>query len=167
MMARFFMLVSGCYLLVAVSPCFPDVVWTRSFNYEGTIIEETEEYVVLQIGARKKKIARANIQSITYSEVPKPTPPPNISGEWYADGAGGQYFSGPIYIFQEGDKMFLKWVFSDGSVLKREVVGKHTQSGIRVDYIEAIGNGDYYIINSNGDLEIRDSMSLIQTAKKK
>ena len=50
---------------------FPDMVWTKYFNYEGNITESTEEYVVITLDGegRTKKIFRKDIEDITYSPV--------------------------------------------------------------------------------------------------
>ena len=47
---------------------YPDVIWTKSFNYSGKIIEEGPDYVIIKMAEGVKKILRKNIEDITYSK---------------------------------------------------------------------------------------------------
>lgn len=47
---------------------YPDIIWTKSFNYSGKIIEEGSDYVILKMADGVKKIRRNNIEDITYSK---------------------------------------------------------------------------------------------------
>ena len=53
---------------------YPDVIWTKSFNYSGKIIEEGPDYVIIKTADGVKKILRKNIEDITYSKK-TPLPP--------------------------------------------------------------------------------------------
>ncbi len=61
-----FIVFLAVFFLLALS-ARADVVWTKSFNYTGELIEETDEHVILKIGDLSKKIPRSEIESITYS----------------------------------------------------------------------------------------------------
>jgi len=52
---------------------YPDIIWTKSFNYSGKVIEEGPEFVTIKMADGVKKIPRKNIEDITYS---KKTPMP-------------------------------------------------------------------------------------------
>jgi hypothetical protein len=254
-----------------ITNAYPDIVWTRSFNYNGKIIEETPKYVIIQSGNKQKKILKKDIEDITYASVPDSKQPKLISeykiledevsdiplkcqvslkilvsenisetrlrkiltdihyttstrsgfkyhnqpthidilaftdkefietdqwvgmlnqigkeqkpkidiqipkiqskpsddiqnalGKWIEYG----YLGGSISIFKEGDNLVLKREFSDESILKEEVTRRKTRNGIRFDLKEESPSGDYYLINHKGDLEIRDELGLIRTAKK-
>ena len=47
---------------------YSDVIWTKSFNYSGKIIEEGPDYVILEMTDGVKKIRRSRIEDITYSK---------------------------------------------------------------------------------------------------
>ncbi len=47
---------------------YSDVIWTKSFNYSGKIIEEGSDYVILEMADGVKKIRRNKIEDITYSK---------------------------------------------------------------------------------------------------
>lgn len=53
---------------------YPDVIWTKSFNYSGKIIEEGPDHVIIKMKDGAKKILRKNIEDITYSKK-TPLPP--------------------------------------------------------------------------------------------
>lgn len=59
-----------CLLIVSFldGSAFADVIWTKSFNYSGKIIEEGPEYVILKMADGVKKIRRNKIEDITYSK---------------------------------------------------------------------------------------------------
>ena len=175
-MKKFFLILICVFIFPLMhTDTFSDIIWTRSFNYKGTILEENSEFVILQTGNKKRKILKRDIEDITYSgtsesnqhiKSSESVASQNIIGKWFADGSGGLYFSGPITIFKKGGKIFLKWEFDDGSVHLEEVESKFTSAGRRFDYKGEDGTGDYYVINNSGDLEIRDAMGIIQIAKK-
>jgi murein hydrolase activator len=59
-----------CLLMVFLldGSAYSDVIWTKSFNYSGKIIEEGTDYVILQMADGVKKIRRNKIEDITYSK---------------------------------------------------------------------------------------------------
>jgi hypothetical protein len=66
----FSIIVLCCLLLVFLldGSGYSDVIWTKSFNYSGKIIEEGPDYVILQMADGVKKIRRNKIEDITYSK---------------------------------------------------------------------------------------------------
>ena len=64
------------FLIVSLldGSAYPDVIWTKSFNYSGKIIEEGPDYVIIKMSDGVKKILRKNIEDITYSKK-TPLPP--------------------------------------------------------------------------------------------
>ena len=65
-----------CLLIVFLldGSVYSDVIWTKSFNYSGKIIEEGPDYVILKMADGVKKIRRNKIEEITYSQK-TPLPP--------------------------------------------------------------------------------------------
>ena len=59
-----------CLLIVFLldGPVYSDVIWTKSFNYSGKIIEEGPDYVILKMADGVRKIRRNKIEDITYSQ---------------------------------------------------------------------------------------------------
>lgn len=84
-------------------------------------------------------------------------------GRWFDD---RPYIAGPITIFQQGSKLFVEQAFKDGSTLKEQVTERHSSSDRRFDPVSPSGEGDYWLIAANGNLEIRDNEGLIATARK-
>ncbi len=59
-----------CLLIVFLldGSVYSDVIWTKSFNYSGKIIEEGPDYVILKMADGVRKIRRNKIEDITYSQ---------------------------------------------------------------------------------------------------
>jgi len=71
MKRRCFSIIALCCLLIVFlldGSGYSDVIWTKSFNYSGKIIEEGPDYVILQMADGVKKIRRNKIEDITYSK---------------------------------------------------------------------------------------------------
>jgi hypothetical protein len=66
----FSVIVLFLYLIVPLlgGSAYSDVIWTKSFNYSGKIIEEGPDYIILKTADGMKKIPRKNIEDITYSK---------------------------------------------------------------------------------------------------
>lgn len=87
--------------------------------------------------------------------------PPNVEviGIWLDD-----WTSSRITIYQENGLIYLEQVFSDGSSLKEELIENSSTLGRRFDMKEE--SIDYFIIDSEGNLQLRDNIGLIYTAKR-
>ena len=66
----FSVIIYFCYLIVSLpgESAYPDIVWTKLFNYSGKIIEEGPDYVIIKMADAVKKIPRTKIEDITYSQ---------------------------------------------------------------------------------------------------
>lgn len=96
--------------------------------------------------------------------VAEPTPAPRqIIGRWLDE---SPYVGGRITIFRERGKIFIEQRFKDGSVLNEELVERADRLGRWFDKAERSGHGDHWILDSNGDLLVRDREGTIATAKK-
>lgn len=71
-----------------------------------------------------------------------------------------------ITIFREDDKVFLENKYKDGSAGIAELVETPSQHGRRFDYNPDRGNGEYYLITDNGELQQLDQDGPFMTAKK-
>ena len=87
--------------------------------------------------------------------------PPNaeVIGIWLDD-----WTSSRITIYQENGSLYMEQAFSDGSSRKEELVENTSPLGRRFDMMEK--TTDYFIIDSEGNLQLRDNLGLISTAKR-
>ena len=84
-----------------------------------------------------------------------------VIGRWLDEFSGSQ-----ISIYREGGTLFVEQKFKDGSVLKEELVEKPSTLGRRFDNKQRSSFGDHRVIDRAGDLQIRDNVGLISTAKR-
>jgi len=71
-----------------------------------------------------------------------------------------------ITIFRKDDKLFMENKYKDGSAGTAKLVETRSQNGRRFDYKPDRGNGEYYLINSKGELQQLDQDGPFMTAKK-
>lgn len=92
----------------------------------------------------------------------RPSPARDVIGQWLDD---RPYVGNRITIYRSGGKLLLERKFRDGSSSDETLRERSTSRGRR---FEEIGNesGEYYLINSSGDLQIWDSEGLVATARK-
>ncbi len=74
------------------------------------------------------------------------------------------YAGSRITIYQKDGSLYVEWKFKDGSSLQEELVEKPSPLGRRFDKKEGSSFGDHWIINQEGNLQIRDNDGLISTA---
>ena len=82
-----------------------------------------------------------------------------VIGIWIDD-----WTSSRITIYQENGSLYMEQVFSDGSSRKEELVENSSTLGRRFNMKEK--SIDYFIIDSEGNLQLRDNLGLISTAKR-
>ena len=85
-----------------------------------------------------------------------------VIGEWENEYVGGLQSS--IKIINQFGAIFLEETFHDGSTLTESLVEIESDMGRRFD--DAEGSGEYFIIDSTGNLQIWGSNGLISTARK-
>ena len=85
----------------------------------------------------------------------------DMIGRWLDEGLGSR-----ITIFDEDGRLFIQQAFKDGSSFKKELVESRSPLGRRFDKVDGSSTGDYWILRSNGNLQIRDNDGLIATAKR-
>ena len=71
-----------------------------------------------------------------------------------------------IVIFRDKDKLFMESTYEDGSSGTSEIVESQSPLGRRFNNPGGSTYGDHYVLDSNGDLQLRDDDGLISTAKK-
>lgn len=71
-----------------------------------------------------------------------------------------------ITIFRQNGKLLMEDTYKDGSSGKKELVEKNSPLGQRFDKVDGSSAGDHWILDSNGNLQLRDNEGLISTAKK-
>ncbi len=90
-----------------------------------------------------------------------------IIGSWDVPGVGHDNFgAGVIKIYRRGGKVYHEQFFNDGSVRTLDVIVRNTRRGMRFDPNPPSGDGEHYIINRYGNLEVRDDLGLVRTGKK-
>jgi hypothetical protein len=85
--------------------------------------------------------------------------PPGVES-WRDD---GPVFAGILWLDSSDGDQVMKRQFDDGSETERQVIAVEDPRGRRFN---VVGRDDYYLINSDGNLEMRDSDGLIDTARK-
>ncbi len=83
----------------------------------------------------------------------------DVIGVWASD---QPYMPARTTLYREGGKTFILQRYSDGSGSPAEVVESETRSGRRY---QKPGSGDYFLLTSSGELEIRDAEGLIATLR--
>ena len=71
-----------------------------------------------------------------------------------------------IALFRKNSKSFIETTYKDGSVGIYEMIEKNTSRGLRFDNKKGSAFGDHYLINKNGELELRDDEGLIYIINK-
>lgn len=73
---------------------------------------------------------------------------------------------GKITIYRKGGKLYLERKFKDGSSSNNKMVEKSSSSGKGFEEKGGASFGEYYVIDRQGNLQIRDQDGLVATAKK-
>ncbi len=89
----------------------------------------------------------------------------NVVGRWLDE---SPFVGNRTTIFQKNGKLYMENVYKDGSRGETELIDKKSSFGRRFDKADGSGSdsGAHWILDSNGDLQLRDSMGWISTAKK-
>jgi len=82
-------------------------------------------------------------------------------GRWLDDFSGNQ-----IVMYSEGGKSYVEQYLKDGSFLKEELEGNPSTPGQRLESKGGSGLGRYWVVDNTGNLQIRDNVGLISTAKR-
>ena len=90
-------------------------------------------------------------------------PSREIIGSWIDD---RMYLGNRTTIFRQDGKLFMERVSWDGSSGKKEIVAKPSTSSKKFEDKEGNSFGEFYLIDSRGNLQLRDQDGLISTAKK-
>ncbi|MFW5886724.1 MAG: hypothetical protein ACOCUL_03100 [Bacteroidota bacterium] len=72
-----------------------------------------------------------------------------IIGKWREE----QYTSSNYIIYKKDNKTFLKTIFKNGQTSEEELSEQKVQNGLKYVYKEGGYNGEYFVLNSIGDLE--------------
>lgn len=90
-----------------------------------------------------------------------------IIGIWFDESPGGGL---RITIYSKDGKLFMRNTFHDGSYYEKELVKRESPLGQGFEKIDESTDkytaDDHFVIDSNGNLQIRDKRGLIATAKK-
>lgn len=73
----------------------------------------------------------------------------DIIGKWHEE----QYTAADYVIFKKDNKIFIKTFFKNGQTMDEELKSKKADNGTRYENIEGGINGEYFILNNNGELE--------------
>lgn len=69
-------------------------------------------------------------------------------------------------IFREKGKLFIEHLFKDGSSYKTELIERKSPLGRRFDKVKDSDAGDHWVLDPNGNLQVRDNDGLIATLMK-
>lgn len=72
-----------------------------------------------------------------------------IIGKWREE----QYTSSNYIIYKKDNKTFLKTIFKNGQTSEEELSEQKVQNGLKYVYKEGGYSGEYFVLNSSGDLE--------------
>lgn len=86
-----------------------------------------------------------------------------VVGEWLDE---SPVIGGKITIYRQNGKLYMEHKYKDGSSSKEEMVEKASSSARRFEKKPPSSFGEYYVIDREGNLEIRDREGLIATARK-
>ena len=87
-----------------------------------------------------------------------------IIGTW--EDNSNPIFSSTITILIEDGQLYLENKYNDGSTRRTKLVEKESSLGRRFDPIPSTQLGDHWVIDSNGDLLLRDNNGTASTAQK-
>ncbi|NQT17375.1 MAG: hypothetical protein HQ582_31765 [Planctomycetes bacterium] len=90
-------------------------------------------------------------------------PSREIIGSWLDESIGG---ANVTTIFRKDGRLFMENTYSDGSAGTDELVETPSPDGRRFDSKPDRGFGEYYLINSKGELQLLDQDGPFMTAKK-
>jgi hypothetical protein len=141
-------------------------------TYERTFITYYLPGMTVGVGAWATTHFNPNLEvrilGLTAEEENKLTAQPEpgnreIIGRWLDE---SPFAGSRITIFREGGKLFIEQNFKDGSVLKKKLVEKKSPLGRRFDAVKGSSAGDHWVLDTSGNLQVRDNEGLIATAKK-
>ena len=90
-------------------------------------------------------------------------PSRRVVGSWIDDSIIGNRTT----IFRQDGKLFMESTFADGSSWKRKIIAERSGSTTKfVEEKEQDRSGEYYLIDTRGNLQIWDRDGLVSTAKK-
>jgi len=90
-------------------------------------------------------------------------PSREVIGSWIDD---RMHVGNRITIFRQDGKLFMENTYADGSSRKNEIVAGPSTSGKKFEDKEGNSFGEFYLIDSQGNLQLWDQDGLISTAKK-
>ena len=92
------------------------------------------------------------------------TPKDGIIGTW--EDYSNPILSSTITIYAENGKLYFENKYNDESSRKLEIVEKKSDLGRRFDPVQSFQLGDHWVIDSNGDLLMRDNNGTAYIEKK-
>jgi len=115
-------------------------------------------------GSSAKDVSPANLSSSSLNN-PK-TNNRKVLGSWFDDDLPG--FENQVTIFSRGKQLYMENKYQDGGgVHEEEIVIKRLDDNVRYQRKRGGGHsGEYYLIDSQGDLQLWDKDGFISTAKK-
>jgi hypothetical protein len=86
-----------------------------------------------------------------------------IVGKWLDE---TPFFGNITIIFHQNGKPFMKNIYNDGSSGLKKLIEKKSSRGRHFEEVGGSEYGDHYLLDSSGNLQLRDNMGLIRIAKK-
>ena len=86
-----------------------------------------------------------------------------VIGKWLTENA---FAGGLVTIYRENGMPYMEVKFKDGSSLNEQLVEKSSSHGQRFENAERLSLKEHYLIDRQGNLQIRDQEGLIDTGKR-
>ncbi len=72
----------------------------------------------------------------------------NVIGTWSEE----QYTSTKVVIYKEKEKIYIKTIYKNGQESVEELIAKKIKSGMKYEEAEGNPNGEYYVLENDGNL---------------
>ncbi|MCH7686317.1 MAG: hypothetical protein IH899_06510 [Planctomycetes bacterium] len=90
-------------------------------------------------------------------------PSRDVVGNWLDE---RPFVGHKVSIFTQDSKLYMETTFKDGSQGKYELIEKPSPLGRRFEKVDGSAAGDHWILDSGGNLQLRDNEGIISTARK-
>ncbi len=100
-------------------------------------------------------------QALT-SEPERQSPARDVVGQWLDD---RPFMASRLTIYRSGGQLYLERRYPDGSSSDHRLRERATPDGRRFEEVDR-QTGDYFLMDTRGDLQIRDAEGLLATARK-
>lgn len=105
-------------------------------------------------------------ERLSAAEKTSPSVSRNVIGSWTAKGTPYATIANGFTIFLQGGQLFIEEIFKDGSIGTRPLAERPSPHGRRFEDRYTASTGDYFLLDSQGNLQLRDKHGLFCTLKR-